>query len=43
METLDGDEGLWDPSGRKAKRDLVQFVPFNKFNGNPNALAENVL
>eukprot|EP00828_Plagiopyla_frontata_P003800 TRINITY_DN11254_c0_g1_i2.p2 TRINITY_DN11254_c0_g1~~TRINITY_DN11254_c0_g1_i2.p2 ORF type:complete len:323 (-),score=48.85 TRINITY_DN11254_c0_g1_i2:185-1153(-) len=43
METLDGDEGLWDSSGRKAKRDLVQFVPFNKFNGNPDVLAENVL
>ena len=43
MEILDGDQGLYDSSGRKAKRDLVQFVPFNKFKGNPLKLAENVL
>ena len=43
MEYLDGDDGLVDSSGRKAKRDLVQFVPFNKFKGNPAKLAESVL
>lgn len=35
MDILDGDEGLWDDNGRKAQRDLVQFVPFNKYKGNP--------
>ena len=43
METLDGDEGLVDSSGQKCKRDLVQFVPFNKFKGNTAALAREVL
>lgn len=43
MNTLDGDEGLWDVTGRKAKRDLVQFVEFNKFEGDGTALAANVL
>ena len=43
MEILDGDNGLWDSSGRKAERDLVQFVPFNKFKGDPDKLAECVL
>lgn len=43
MEYLDGDNGLVDSSGRKAKRDLVQFVPFNKYKSNPMKLAENVL
>ena len=31
MIELDGDEGLWDNQGRKAARDLVQFVPFYEF------------
>jgi len=43
METLDGDEGLIDSQGVKCKRDLVQFVPFNKFKNNPGALAKEVL
>lgn len=43
MDILDGDDGLWDSSGRKAQRDLVQFVPFNKFAGDPTALAAHVL
>lgn len=43
MDILDGDDGLWDASGRKAERDLVQFVPFNKFAGDPVALAAHVL
>jgi hypothetical protein len=40
MTILDGDDGLWDDKGRKAKRDLVQFVPFNEFKNNPVVLAE---
>lgn len=28
MERLDGDNGLYDEKGRKASRDIVQFVPF---------------
>lgn len=43
MDILDGDDGLWDDSGRKAKRDLVQFVPFNNYKDNPVLLAEKVL
>ena len=43
MDILDGDEGLWDSKGRKALRDLVQFVPFNKFAGDSYTLASNVL
>ena len=43
MEILDGDDGLWDSNGRKAERDLVQFVPYNKFKNNSHHLAENVL
>ena len=43
METLDGDEGLYNSNGVKAERDLVQFVPFRKFSGNPEALAREVL
>ena len=43
METLDGDDGLMDSNGVRCKRDLVQFVPFNKFKNNPAALAREVL
>jgi len=34
MVKLDGDGGLYDSNGRKAPRDVVQFVPFRdvKFN-----------
>jgi len=39
MEILDGDSGLMDHNGVKAVRDLVQFVPFNKFKNNPSLLA----
>jgi hypothetical protein len=28
MVKLDGDGGLYDSNGRKALRDIVQFVPF---------------
>lgn len=35
MDELDSDRDLLRaPSGRVAKRDIVQFVPFNKFLGN---------
>lgn len=43
MHILDGDEGLKDARGRKAQRDLVQFVPFNSFRNNSMLLAEEVL
>ena len=32
MDILDGDEGvLKAPNGERARRDIVQFVPFRKF------------
>lgn len=44
MTHLDADENtLVDSSGKKAARDVVQFVPFNKFKNNPQKLAEEVL
>ena len=44
MDVLDADDNLlYDRNRRKADRDLVQFVPFNKFNNNPVKLAEEVL
>ena len=44
MDILDADENpLFDRRGRKADRDLVQFVPFNKFKNDPPKLAEQVL
>ena len=44
MSELDGDEGkLKDENGNKAVRDIVQFVPFNKFSGDAVALAAEVL
>ena len=44
MVELDGDENpLIDSKGIKRMRDLVQFVPFNKFKNNPTKLAEEVL
>ena len=43
MDTLDGDKGLQDSKGKKAGRDFVQFVPFNKFGGDPGQLAKHVL
>jgi len=43
MEILDGDNGLENSLGVKAKRDLVQFVPFNKFGGDKETLAKEVL
>ena len=44
MDVLDADvEPLYDSNRRKADRDLVQFVPYNKFKDNPQKLAEQVL
>lgn len=45
MEGLDSDAELLTDSrtGRKAKRDIVQFVPFRNFANNPVLLAEEVL
>ena len=40
MEELDSDGGLLrDNHGRTAKRDIVQFVEFNKLMHSPSALA----
>jgi len=44
MNTLDADEiPLTNSKGVKACRDLVQFVPFNKFENNGKKLAAEVL
>ena len=44
MEALDCDKGrLQDSHGHRAIRDIVQFVPFRNFGGNPVALAAEVL
>uniref|UniRef100_A0A4W4F7X0 C2 domain-containing protein n=1 Tax=Electrophorus electricus TaxID=8005 RepID=A0A4W4F7X0_ELEEL len=45
MEILDGDDGhLRSPSGQPAVRDIVQFVPYRKFqNASREALAQCVL
>ena len=44
MGILDADDNpLYDKNGRKANRDLVQFVPFSQFKNDPPKLAEQVL
>ena len=44
MEQLDGDNiPLVSSNGKKRQRDLVQFVPFNKFEGDEKKLTEEVL
>nr|XP_015810335.2 copine-3 [Nothobranchius furzeri] len=44
MEFLDSDDHLLrSPSGKAAARDIVQFVPFRKFQDNRVALAQSVL
>ena len=44
MVILDSDDQvLQDLLGNKAERDIVQFVPFNDFSGNPFKLREEVL
>jgi hypothetical protein len=44
MENLDADgTGLRDTRGHRALRDIVQFVPFRKYDGNAMLLAKEVL
>ncbi|KAL5260858.1 hypothetical protein ACHWQZ_G006780 [Mnemiopsis leidyi] len=44
MERLDSDDGLLSIGTRKAKRDIVQFVPFRDFkNARPDRLAAHVM
>jgi hypothetical protein len=44
MNDLDSDDALLrDYNGRTAARDIVQFVPFRKFQGNSTLLAREVL
>ena len=44
MDRLDADdEPLRDSKGRMSDRDLVQFVPFRKYNNNGELLAQSVL
>ena len=40
MKILDGDKGLSTENGMQCARDIVQFVPFNKYEGNSDALAK---
>ena len=40
MQALDGDGGLFSSNGQKCPRDIVQFVPYNKFGGNSQLLAQ---
>ena len=43
MEILDADDNPLVSKGVKSGRDLVQFVPYNKFKGDYQKLAEEVL
>ena len=44
MDVLDDDEDpLYDNNGRKADKDLIQFVPFKDFKNYGKKLAEQVL
>ena len=44
MDYLDGDKNpLISKDGKKRQRDLVQFVPFNKFKGDTQQLAKEFL
>ena len=44
MEKLDGDEVcLTSSNGKKRIRDIVQFVPFNKYQNKPELLSKEVL
>jgi hypothetical protein len=43
MIRLDGDNGLYNSKGRKAQRDIVQFVPFREVGMNPDVLARELL
>lgn len=43
MIELQGENGLYDPEGNLAQREVAHFVPFNRFKGSPHLLAEHVL
>lgn len=43
MNRLDGDSGLYSSNGKKAMRDIVQFVPFRDVGMNPDLLAQQLL
>lgn len=43
MVRLDGDNGLYSSKGRRAARDIVQFVPFRDVGMNPDLLAQELL
>jgi hypothetical protein len=43
MGDLDGDNGLYASNGKKSPRDIVQFVPFNKYQGNAELLTKELL
>lgn len=43
MVKLDGDNGLVNNQGRKAQRDIVQFVPFRDVQFNSDRLAQQLL
>lgn len=43
MVRLDGDNGLYNSKGKKAQRDIVQFVPFREVGMNPDLLAQELL
>ena len=44
MDELDGDDqGLMNSKGQYSKRDIVQFVPYNKYQGNLTGLSKETL
>lgn len=43
MNTLDGDNGLYNSKGIRAARDIVQFVPFTQVQMNSDLLAKELL
>lgn len=43
MVRLDGDNGLFGSNGRRANRDIVQFVPFREVQMNQDLLAQELL
>ena len=40
MNRLDGDNGLYASNGKRAPRDIVQFVPFRDVGINSDLLAQ---
>lgn len=43
MSDLDGDNGLYASNGKKSSRDIVQFVPFDNYQGNAELLTKELL